>query len=136
MIVSYILSYKSWQQGALLRDTLLIRIILIHTLYLRDQHCLVRNNVGFCFCLIFHRVYLSTLNNYQWLSHIYRRWISISWVPCSKPLGDSNVDSDFHPSKVDQVSTRNILLISWNKLLPRSDSVTFRQLNPTHKKRP
>ena len=26
--------------------------------------------------------------------------------PCSKPLGGSKVDSAFHPSEVDQMSTR------------------------------
>ena len=54
-----------------------------------------------------------------------------------KPLGGSKVNSDFHPSKVDQISTRNI----WNsmvksKLLTLSGSVALRQLNPIHKKRP
>ena len=29
-------------------------------------------------------------------------------VPCSKPLGGSKVDSAFHPSEVDKMSTRNL----------------------------
>ena len=36
-----------------------------------------------------------------------RRWIPNPGIPCSKPLGGSKVDSAFHPSEVDKVSTRN-----------------------------
>ena len=39
--------------------------------------------------------------------HTLRRWIPNPGVPCSKPLAGSKVDSAFHPSKVDKVSTRN-----------------------------
>ena len=39
----------------------------------------------------------------QWL----RRWIPNPEVPCSKPLCGSEVDSDFHPSEMDQMSTRS-----------------------------
>ena len=37
-----------------------------------------------------------------------RCWISNPGVQCSKPLGGSKIDSAFHPSKVDKISTRNI----------------------------
>ena len=36
-----------------------------------------------------------------------RSWISNPGVPRSKPLGDSKVNSVFHPSDGDQLSTRN-----------------------------
>ena len=36
-----------------------------------------------------------------------RRWIPNPGVPCSKPMGGSKVDSAFHPSEVDEMSTRN-----------------------------
>ena len=38
-----------------------------------------------------------------WLGH----WISKPEVMVSKPLGGSQVNSVFHPSKVDQMSTKN-----------------------------
>ena len=47
----------------------------------------------------------------QWL----RRWISNPGVPCSKPLGGSKVDSAFHSSEVDKMSTRNFLELSGKK---------------------
>ena len=63
----------------------------------------------------------------QWLSH----WIPNPGVPGLKPLGGCKVDSAFHPSKVDEMSTRN----SWglmvkSKLSPHSGSVALRQMNP------
>ena len=36
-----------------------------------------------------------------------RHWIPNPGVLCSKPLGGSKVDSAFHPSEVDKMSTRN-----------------------------
>ena len=36
-------------------------------------------------------------------------------VPCSKSMGASKVDSDFHPSEVDQMSTWNIWELSGKK---------------------
>ena len=44
-----------------------------------------------------------------------RRWISNPGVPCSKTLGGSKVDSAFHPSDVDQMSTRNFRELSGKK---------------------
>ena len=35
--------------------------------------------------------------------------------PCSKPLGGSKVDSAFHPSEVDKMSTRNFWELSGKK---------------------
>ena len=43
------------------------------------------------------------------------RWIPNLGVPYSKPLGGSKVDSAVHPSKVDQLSARNIWGISGKK---------------------
>ena len=55
----------------------------------------------------------------------------------SKLLGGSKVSSAFHPSEVDQLSTRN----SWelnvkSKMFPRNGSVALRQMNHIHKKGP
>ena len=36
-------------------------------------------------------------------------------VPCSKPPGDCKVDSAFHPSEVDKMSTRNFWELSGKK---------------------
>ena len=47
----------------------------------------------------------------KWL----RRWIPNPGVPCSKPLGGSKVDSVFHPSEVDKLSTRNFWELSGKK---------------------
>ena len=43
------------------------------------------------------------------------RWIPNPGVLCSKPLGGSKVDSAFHPSKVDKMSTRNFWELSGKK---------------------
>ena len=56
---------------------------------------------------------------------------------CSKPLGGSKVDSAFHPSKVDKMSTRNFWELSGKKrnyLL--KVALALRQLKPIHKKGP
>ena len=44
-----------------------------------------------------------------------RHWIPNPGVPCLKPLGGSKVDSAFHPSKVDKMSTRNFWELSGKK---------------------
>ena len=66
----------------------------------------------------------------QWLGH----WIPIPGVQGSKPLGGSKVDLAFHPSEVNQMSTRT----SWrfSGLSPRSGSAALIQLNPINKKGP
>ena len=47
-------------------------------------------------------------HNPNWLYKILkRRLIPNPEVLCSKPLGDTKVDSAFHSSEVDQMSTRN-----------------------------
>ena len=38
-----------------------------------------------------------------------------SGVPCSKPPGGSKVDSAFHPSEVDEMSTRNFWELNGKK---------------------
>ena len=47
----------------------------------------------------------------KWL----RCWVSNPGISCSKPLGGSKVDSTFHPSKVNKMSTRNIWKLSGKK---------------------
>ena len=44
-----------------------------------------------------------------------RHWISNPGVLCSKPLGDSKVDSVFHPSEFDQMSAKNFWKLSDKK---------------------
>ena len=51
------------------------------------------------------------LTNSQWL----RCWISNIGVPCSKPMCGSEVDSVFHPSEVNKMSTRNLWELSGKK---------------------
>ena len=43
------------------------------------------------------------------------RWIPDTGGPCSKPPGGFKVDSAFHPSEVDKVSTRNFWELSGKK---------------------
>ena len=91
------------------------------TLYLGNQHCIVRNSVGFSFLFVFPSVpicqFLLNING----SVIYVGTGFPSWyipnpgVPSSKPLGGSKVDSVFRPSEVDQVSARNIRKLSGKK---------------------
>ena len=64
-------------------------------------------------------------------------WIPNPGLPRSKLLGGSKGNSDFHPSKINQMSTRNIWdLVVRGKLLPRSGLVALRQLNLFNKKGP
>ena len=42
-------------------------------------------------------------------------WIPNPGVPCSKPPGGSKVDSAFHPSEVDKMSTSNFWELSGKK---------------------
>ena len=42
-------------------------------------------------------------------------WIPSPGLPCSKPVGGSKVDSAFHSSKVDKMSTRNFRGLSGKK---------------------
>ena len=55
----------------------------------------------------------------QWL----RRWIPSPGVPCSRPLGGSNVVSAFHLSKIDQMITRNFWEESVRKLTASSEQL-------------
>ena len=69
--------------------------------------------------------FLSILLSFHYFLSAYwsRRWIPNPGVTCSKPLGGSKVDSAFHSSKVDQMSTSsfwelsgkkvNYLLVNW-----------------------
>ena len=51
-------------------------------------------------------------------------------VPCSRPLGGSKVESAFHPSEVDKVSTRIFWGLSVkSKLAPRNGS-SFEAVEP------
>ena len=49
------------------------------------------------------------------MTHWLRGWIPNPVVPCSKPLGGSKVNSAFHPSEVDKMSTSNFLELSGKK---------------------
>ena len=65
----------------------------------------------------------------SWLMH----WIPNQGVPCSKPLGGSKVDSAFHLSEVDKISTSNF----WElKVALLKMALVLRQLNPFYKKGP
>ena len=54
---------------------------------------------------------MHNLLEYKWL----RRWVPNPGVLCSKPLGGSKVNLAFHPSEVDQMSTRNFWELSGKK---------------------
>ena len=63
-------------------------------------------------------------NGHGAMAYWLRCWISNPGVPCSKPLGGSKVDSDFHLSEVDKMSTRNIWeFVVKSKLPPRSGTI-------------
>ena len=47
----------------------------------------------------------------QWLRH----WIPNPGVPCSKPLGGTMVNSVFHASEVNKMSTKNFWELSGKK---------------------
>ena len=53
-------------------------------------------------------------------SHVAMAWWLSRWnpnprVPCSNPLGGPKVDSAFHPSEVDKMSTRTFWELSGKK---------------------
>ena len=54
-------------------------------------------------------------HQYDFSCSLHRRWIPNPGVPCSKPLGGSKVDSAFHPSEVDKMSTRNFWELNGKK---------------------
>ena len=49
------------------------------------------------------------------MAYWLRRWIPNPGVPRSKPLGASKVDSAFHPSEVNKMSTRNFWELNCKK---------------------
>ena len=62
-------------------------------------------------------------------------WIPIARVLGSKPPSGSEVDSVFHSSEVDQISTANPRgLMVKSKVSPRKGSAVLRQLNPIHER--
>ena len=88
--------------------------------------CLVtRLNTGNVKCI--HITFVVTTCQYdviygavaQWL----QRWIPSPGVPCSRPLGGSNVVSAFHLSKIDQMITRNFWEESVRKLTASSQQL-------------
>ena len=46
---------------------------------------------------------------------VSRHWIPNPGGPCSNPLGGSKIDSAFHPSEVDKMSTRDFWKLSSKK---------------------
>ena len=49
------------------------------------------------------------------MAYWLRCWVPNPGIPYSKPLGDSKVDSAFHPSQVDQMSIKNFWELSGEK---------------------
>ena len=62
----------------------------------------------------------------QWL----RRWISNPGFSCLKPLGGSKVDSAFHPSEVDKMSTKNIWNLMVKSTLPPRSGTNLEAVEP------
>ena len=62
-----------------------------------------------------HAVELLSSIGYGAMAYWLRGWIPNPGVPCLKPLGGSKVDSVFHPSEVDKMSTRNFWELSDKK---------------------
>ena len=52
---------------------------------------------------------------YPFMAKCLRCWIPNPGVLCSKPLGSSKVNSAFHPSKVDEMSTKHLWELSGKK---------------------
>ena len=69
------------------------------------------------FCEIFRNTFFSQnfLHRFCLFCLVLRRWIPKPGVPCSKPQGGSQFNSACHPSKVDQMSTRNFSDLSDKK---------------------
>ena len=63
--------------------------------------------------------YCVSLQTFIFTKYSGRMWLGC-WIPnpgvlCLKPLGGSKVDSAFHPSKVDQMRTRNFWELNGKK---------------------
>ena len=71
----------------------------------RDKPAL---NAGICPCNC--NQFLSSFD-----SNSLKRWLPNLGVPCSKPLGGSKGDLAFHPSEVNQVTTKNFWELSGKK---------------------
>ena len=70
----------------------------------------ISNYVEICIT-IYNRYYVQIDKMAKWL----RCWIPNPGVPCSKPLGGSKLNSAFHPSEVDKMSTRTFWELSCKK---------------------
>ena len=72
-------------------------------------------NLAFLFKGEFLSLVLLFQITYGAMAYWLRRWIPNPGVTCSKPLGDSKVDSAFGPSEIDEMSTRNFWEVSGKK---------------------
>ena len=86
---------------------------MIATLWLVADSCLITRYLASY--LYYMEQYYANYTIYgempSWLMH----WIPNQGVPFSKPLGGSKVDSAFHLSEVDKISTRNFWELSGKK---------------------
>ena len=81
------------------------------------------------FFWIFSIAYSKFFSKHQGFGLVVKTLDSQSRGPLSQPLGDSKVDSAFHSSKVNKISTKKV-----NCLL--KVALALGQLNPMHKKGP
>ena len=72
-------------------------------------------NLAFLFKGEFLSLFLLFQITYGAMTYWLRRWIPNPGVTCSKPLGDSKVDSAFDPSEIDEMSTSNFWEVSGKK---------------------
>ena len=78
---------------------------------------MISGNVTLCVSPVFMATTVRETNSFITISNglAVKALDSQSRVPCSKPLGGSKVDSAFHPSEVDKMSTRNFYELSGKK---------------------
>ena len=88
-------------------------------LHLIKQNCLLKTFLKTLTLITQISSYMFSLLEYE-TAMALRHWIPNPGVPCLKPLGGSKVDSAFHPSKVDKMSTRNFWELNGKKLAASS----------------
>ena len=96
-------------------------MIFNHLSSLNHCQCMIEKNIPHKISLKVHfnTFHATGLFLYPWKHHNNSGFLILTGeypgVPCSKPLDCSNVDSAFHPSKVDKMSIRNFWELSGKK---------------------
>ena len=117
-ILSLVWPYISYDRTILIRMYKQIRklYLKLHQKKITSKLIKEEKEDVLLFLSFFYSVNLNILKLWECINKSEkRRWIPNPGVLCSKPLGGSKVDSAFHASKVDKMSTRNFWELNGKK---------------------